>query len=94
MYHRTKGKNTGQILFFRDMLLLINHVVYWSYICQRKQGQINKNVSYENATTIDHNYRMGDNVLTRTKSVCKIKKPFKVFMKLFKPGKMVPPPYE
>ena len=40
MYHRTKEKNPGQLVFGRDMLIPINHVANWRYICQRKKVQI------------------------------------------------------
>ena len=36
MYHRMKGKSTGQIFFDKDMILPINDVADWRYIRQRK----------------------------------------------------------
>ena len=57
-YHRTRQKIPGQLVFVRDMILPINHVVDWGYICQRKQTQINKYIARENNNIIDHNYRL------------------------------------
>ena len=36
MYHRTKEKNPGQLVFGRDMILPIIHVADWRYIRQHK----------------------------------------------------------
>ena len=36
MYHRTKGKCPGRLVFVRYMILLINHNANWRYIHQRK----------------------------------------------------------
>ena len=35
-YHMTKGKILGQLVFGRDMILPINHILDWIYIRQRK----------------------------------------------------------
>ena len=40
MYHRTKGKIPGQLVFDQDMILPINHIADWKYICHRKQAKI------------------------------------------------------
>ena len=47
-------KNPDQFLFFRYMILPINHVLDWRYIRQRKQTQINKDVNRENTTRINY----------------------------------------
>ena len=40
-----KGYSPGQLLFVRDMIIPIKHKVDWGLILQRKQTQINKDVS-------------------------------------------------
>ena len=55
------------------MILPINHVAEWRYIRQQKQAQIDKCVIRGNTTRIGHDCRVGDNVLTQTKSAFKYK---------------------
>ena len=43
-YHIMKDRSPGQLLFGRDIILPINHVLHWRYIRQRKQTQINIDV--------------------------------------------------
>ena len=38
---------------------------------------VNKDVIYENTTRIDHNYRVGDKFMIRTKSAYKYETPIK-----------------
>ena len=78
VYHRTKVKSPGQLVFGRDMILRINHVAYWRYIHQHKQAQIEKYTIRENSTRIDHNYRVGNKFMIRNNSAYKYKTPFKV----------------
>ena len=68
IYHSTKRKIPGQLVLGRDMILPINHVSDWRYIRQRKQAKIDNSVTRVNANRIDHNYRVGGNVMIRTKS--------------------------
>ena len=51
------------------MILPIKNVADWRYIRQHKQAQINKDFVHENTTKINKNYRVGDIVPTRNKSV-------------------------
>ena len=67
----------GQLVFGKDMILHINHVEGWRYICQRKQTQINKDITRENTTRIYHNYRVGDKVMTNNSSAYKYKTPLR-----------------
>ena len=41
-YHRNRGKSPGQIKFGRYMILPINHILDWKYICESKIAQIDK----------------------------------------------------
>ena len=76
-YHMTKGKSPGQLVFARDMILPINHVADWKYIRQRKQTQIDNDVIRENDNIIYHDYRVGDKVMTLTKSAYKYETPYR-----------------
>ena len=78
-----KGKSPGQICFGRCMILPINHVADWRYMRQRKQVKIDKDVIREKTTRIDHNYRVGYKVMTKTKSVYKYETLFKVPHEIF-----------
>ena len=59
------------------MIPHIDNISDWRYIRHRKQVQINKDVIREKTTRIDHNYRVGDKVMTGTKSAYKYKTLFK-----------------
>ena len=76
-YHRTKEKTPGQLVFGRYMILTINHVADWRYTSQRKQTQINKDAAHENNTRTDHDYRVGDKVMTEISSAYKYETPFR-----------------
>ena len=61
--NRIKRYSTGQLVFFRDMILPIKHTVDWELIRQQKQIQINKNNICKNRHTVDHKYKVGDNIM-------------------------------
>ena len=77
MYHGTKQKIPGQLVFFQDMILPINHVADWRYIRQCKQTQINKDAIREKTTRIDYDHKVGDQVIMDNKFAFKCKTPFK-----------------
>ena len=82
-YRRTKEKLPGQNFFGQYMILSINHVVDWRYICQHKQTQIEKDVICENTTRINYDYRLGGQVMMRIKTEFKyetlFKGPYEIF---------------
>ena len=47
------------------MIIPINHIADWRFICKHKQAQINKEFIYETTTRIDHDYRVGNKFLSR-----------------------------
>ena len=55
---RQKGYNPGQLLFRRDMILLIQHRVDWELIRQQKQTQINRDNARKNKHSVDYNYKV------------------------------------
>ena len=82
-YYRMKEKSPGQLVFGRYMILPINQVADWRYIRQRKKTQINKEFICENTNRIDHNYRVGDQVMMEIKPAFKYKTLFKGLYKFF-----------
>jgi hypothetical protein len=62
-YHTTLQATPGQLVFGRDMLLSIPFRADWAQIEIRKQGLFNKSVLRENASKIQHKYKVGDQVL-------------------------------
>ena len=61
--NRLKCYIQGQLVFDRDMILLIKHKVDWELICQKKQAQINKYNIRENNKRVDHDHKVGDRVM-------------------------------
>ena len=45
------------------MIILIKHMVDWEIILQQKQDKINKDKIRKNRHRVDHNYKVGDNVM-------------------------------
>ena len=74
-YHQTKQKNLGQLDFGRDLILLINNIVNWKYICQRKQAQIEKYVIRKNFKRIDYDYNIGNEVMFKRNHAYKYETP-------------------
>ena len=58
------------------MILSINYIADWKYIRHCK-AQIEKYVFCKNSTRIEHNYRVGDSVITMNNRAFKYKTPFK-----------------
>ena len=75
--NRQKCHSTGQLIFGRDMIPLIKHTVDWELIHQKKQIQINKDNIYKNRHIIDHEYKVGDNVMLINLSAYKYGTPYK-----------------
>jgi transposase InsO family protein len=53
----------GQLVFGRDMMLNIRHLVDWHYMQTRRQKIASENNARENAKRVPHNYEVGDLVL-------------------------------
>ena len=58
--NRLKWYSTGQLVFGRDIIILVKHKVDWDLIRQQKQTQINKYNIRENNKRVDHDYKVGD----------------------------------
>ena len=75
-YHMKKVKSPGQLVFGWYIILPINHVADSRDICQRKQTQIDNDVNQENSNRIDHDLKVGDQVMTQTMSAYIYKTPY------------------
>jgi hypothetical protein len=53
----------GQLVFGRDMLLNIRHLVDWHYMQTRRQRIASENNARENSRRVPHNYSVGDLIL-------------------------------
>ena len=58
--NRLKDYSPGQLLFGRDIIILIKHNVYWKFIRQKNQTQINKDNIRENKKQVAHDYNVID----------------------------------
>ena len=56
-----------QLVFGRDDILNIKHVVDWEQIWQRKQLRINHNNKRENMRQNNQQYKVGDKILVKRK---------------------------
>ena len=59
----TNRATPGQLIFGRDMLLNIRHLVNWHYMQARRQRIATENNARENSRRIPHHYNVGDLVL-------------------------------
>ena len=69
--NRQKGYSPVQLIFGRDMVLLIKHRVDWELIGQRKQTQINKDNIRSNIYIVYYDYKVGYNVMLTNHTVYK-----------------------
>ena len=61
-YHITLQASPMKLVFGRDAILTIKHVVDWEHIRQRKQLRINHNNIRENMRRNNHQYKVGDKI--------------------------------
>ena len=58
-----KGYSPGQLVFGRDIIILIKHMIYWELIHHKDQAQINKDNIHENSKRVYHDYTVRDKVM-------------------------------
>ena len=58
-----KGYIPGQLVFGRDMILLIKHKVDWQLIRQQNQTKINKYMIRKNRNIVEYGYKVRDNIM-------------------------------
>ena len=76
--NRLKVYSAGQLVFGRDMIIPIKHMMDWELIRQRNQTQINKDNIRENRKRLDHGYKVRDKVMLNNHAVYKYGTLFKV----------------
>ena len=59
----TMRATPGQLIFGRDMLLNVQHLVNWHYMQTRRQKIADENNARENSKRVPHEHKMGDKVL-------------------------------
>ena len=75
--NRQKCYSLGQLLFGRDIILLIKHKVDWELVRQKNQAQINKYNIRENRHRVDYDYKVGDSVMFNNHTTYKYETPNK-----------------
>jgi hypothetical protein len=77
-FHTTLQATPGKLVSGREMVLPIKFVADWGEIEQQRQNEIARNNKRENASRINHTYKVGDKVL--------LNKPVNHLRKLEAPG--------
>jgi hypothetical protein len=75
-FHTTLQTTPGQLVFGRDMILIVKHEANWEHIRARKQNIRIKNNKAENAKRIPHTYTIGDKVLLKRGTENKYETPY------------------
>ena len=75
--NRKKGYIPGQLVFGRDMILLVKYRVDWGLIRQQKQTQINRDNARKNKHRVDYDYKVGDKVMLTNHNTYKNETPYK-----------------
>ena len=73
---RKKVYSPGQLIFGRDMILLMKHKANWKLICQQNQTQINKDNISKNRHRVDHDYKVRDYIMLTKKTAYKHEAPY------------------
>ena len=74
---RQKVYSPGQLIFGRDIILLIKHRVDWELIRQIKQTQINRDSTRENKHRVDYYYKLGGKFMITYHTSYKYETPYK-----------------
>ena len=67
----------GQLIFGRDMNILIKHRVDWELISQQKYTQINRDNARKNKHRVDYDYIVGYIVMLTNHTAYKYENPYK-----------------
>ena len=75
--NRKKGYIPGQLIFGRDMILLVKYRVDWGLIRQQKKTQINRDNSRKNRHRFDYDYKVRDKSMLNNYLEYKYETPYK-----------------
>jgi len=64
-FHTTLKATPAQLVFGRDMILPIKFKADWAAIEQTRQKEISRNNKRENASRMNHQYKVGDKILLK-----------------------------
>ena len=67
-----------QLLFVRDMILLIKHTLDWELMRQKNLSKINKDNIHKSSKRVDRDYRVGNIVMIINNDAFKYDIPYKV----------------
>ena len=62
-YHCTFKASPAQLVFNRDMVMHMAHIANWNEISRKKQEQVDKDNTRENAKRIRHDYLPGQRIM-------------------------------
>jgi hypothetical protein len=74
-YHTTLQATFAQLAFHHDMIMLTSYMAHWQSIRQRCQAITDHDNICKNARRVPHTYSVGDSVLIRQDTYCKLAKP-------------------
>ena len=72
-----KGYIPGQLIFGRDIILLIKHRVYWESIRHKKHMQIDRDNTQESKNRAYYDYKLGDKLMLTNHTEYKYETPHK-----------------
>ena len=72
-----KSYSLGQLLFGRDMILLIKNTEDWELISQQNQTIINKDNICKNKNRVDHKYKVGDKIMINNRAAYRYETQYK-----------------
>ena len=75
--NRLKAYSPEQLVFVRDIIIPIKHIVDWELLRQKKQTQNNRDHSRKNIKRIEYNYKVEDKVILNNSAVLIYETPFK-----------------
>ena len=75
--NRLKGNIPGQLVFGRDTILPIKHMVNDELINHQNQTQNNKDNTRKNRNRVEHSYKVGDKLMISNHAVYKYETPYK-----------------
>ena len=76
--NRLKVYSQGKLVFGGDIILPIKHEVDWELIRQQNQAQINRDNIWKNKHRVEHDYKVGDNIMLNKHTVYKYETPYTV----------------
>ena len=74
--NRVKGYSTDQLVLVRYIILPIKHEVDWELLRQKNQAQIKKDNIRKKKHRVEHDYKVGDNIMLTKHTRYKYETPY------------------